>query len=526
MRRPSRRPLAALPLVLGVSLAMVASARAGDIFVAANGSGDVATLAEAARVAAPGDRLILGDGVHPASSVTRTRITEPISILSASGDAAACTLDGEGAAYVLSYDAVDVEASQRGGGFVLSDVTITGALDGAVRVFGGASPEIVGCVFVANGGSLWGAIHVDGGSTTPLVVRDSAFRSNHSDANGSAILRLSGALVLNGCEFTDNDGDGGGAVVHLGGAGSATTTLLENCLFERNTGRIGGGLYALVDRVTIHGSVFRRNEVTFTGGGAFVSLTSDDASELVDCEFEQNVSLLDGGGLYLAARTGTPAQLDGVVFAENAAPRGGGLFVEAGAADLSSCLFVDNAATGTDGDRGEGGALRVLGDGTVSLLGCTLSGNVATRLGGAVRSHGRLTMDASTFVGNSALDGSDFSLGGPTTIVRTLVARGHGASVHCEGGPLPNVSCSNFVGNDVVDWPPCIEDLLPTNGNLRANPLFCDVDPSGHRSWRLREGSPCLTAACGPIGAWATSCGTAPILERSWAAIRNAYRVR
>jgi hypothetical protein len=64
--------------------------------------------------------------------------------------------------------------------------------------------------------------------------------------------------------------------------------------------------------------------------------------------------------------------------------------------------------------------------------------------------------------------------------------------------------CCDVFGNDGGDWTGFIEDQSDFDGNISADPLFCDQQ---NGDLRLREDSPCVASnSCGLMGPWQTAC--------------------
>ena len=67
------------------------------------------------------------------------------------------------------------------------------------------------------------------------------------------------------------------------------------------------------------------------------------------------------------------------------------------------------------------------------------------------------------------------------------------------------VTCCDLYGNAGGDWVNCVEDLYGVDGNISADPLFCDP---GSGDFQLQQGSPCAPGSdCDLIGAWPVGCG-------------------
>ncbi len=130
--------------------------------------------------------------------------------------------------------------------------------------------------------------------------------------------------------------------------------------------------------------------------------------------------------------------------------------------------------------------------GDVELIGCTFgpSGQQLTVLPGASVSLNRCAFGAP----------ADIRVDAAPSVVSVTCSVFHGS-----GGEL-----AAFIGQD---------------GNLSADPLFCDPDAE---DFRLQWGSPCLPAQsgdCGTIGAFGFGgCNSVSVERESWARVKARYR--
>jgi len=120
--------------------------------------------------------------------------------------------------------------------------------------------------------------------------------------------------------------------------------------------------------------------------------------------------------------------------------------------------------------------------------------------------------------------GATIFVGEQTTLFdRCIIAfNGEGPAMVCENETVTLVCCDIF-GNGEGNWTACIADQLGVNGNIEADPLFCDAE-SGILT--LHDSSPCLAAnnACGLMGAWGLgNCGTTTVEETNWSRVKTLY---
>jgi hypothetical protein len=110
-------------------------------------------------------------------------------------------------------------------------------------------------------------------------------------------------------------------------------------------------------------------------------------------------------------------------------------------------------------------------------------------------------------------------------IENTIIAFGiGGAAVVCDATSSVTVSCTDIFGNQEGDWVECVEGMQAMNGNLAADPLFCER-ATGNLD--LAENSPCAPAnsgACGLIGALPVGCPPSAIEPATWGAVKAGFR--
>ena len=186
---------------------------------------------------------------------------------------------------------------------------------------------------------------------------------------GGAIYNR-GTLSVNGCTFTGNNADYGGAIYNNGG----TINSVSDCTFTGNTVISGGGDGGAILNV---GTINSLNGCTFTGNTA-----------------------VNGGGVINNVGT---ISLSGCNFTDNTATSGGVINNFGGTISLSGCNFTNNTAT-------SGGAIYngyyYLSDSKVTLNGCNITQNTATTYGGAIYNEGSLTANYNRFYNNTATDGT------------------------------------------------------------------------------------------------------------------------
>ena len=319
------------------------------------------------------------------------------------------------------------------------------------------------------GGGVWSR-------SSTGTVRDCAFTSNsafsvEAPGDGGGFFTEAGGLDIQRCTFWNNaTGAGGGGFYSY----DQDSTRLTDCRFHQNSATWAGAAYLERSLATLTRCVFIENAAT-QGAGAVE--TVDEANTFVDCQFIANrTTAYDGGALQSWS---TDLVLDGCFFRGNTAAAGGGaLFLASITGEIRDCVFFENVAP-------NGGAIRLREDTTPHLIGCTFAANRATTSGGAIH----------------------VATGSGAVLDRCIIAYASaGVSL---GGSLTaavSLTCTDIFGNAGGDWVAGISGQLGQDGNLSADPLFCDLALG---DLRLGLDSPCRaenSPVCGQIGALETGC--------------------
>lgn len=287
------------------------------------------------------------------------------------------------------------------------------------------------CVFRENRGKYGGSAIYGKYEAPTIVVADCQFYTNviagANSAAGGAVSLPKANSVLRRCHFEGNSSDGSGgavsgsncedctfvgnrAVGNYGGAVSGSG-FLTGCEFRGNQGRAAGAVYSCL---AITNCVFTGNRCTegYEQQGAGAVWMTAANGVISGSSFTNNVS----GGYYGVVRvSGAHAQITNCVFAYNSGYYGGIVGRKASdaattAIDVVGCVFhsnsnvtcvgtslgslVDSTFTGNVDDAGG-----VASTAPVPVLGCTFTGNVATKgSGGALNSPG--VVSNCTFTGN------------------------------------------------------------------------------------------------------------------------------
>jgi hypothetical protein len=224
----------------------------------------------------------------------------------------------------------------------------------------------------------------------------------------------------------------------------------------------------------------------------------------------------------------TATSIEGVTFVNGNGGIGGAVAAWQSSAEIRNCQFVGNVAS-------ESGALHFQ-ESLAVVEDCLIANNVAFEYPGG----GMLCMNASmirmnrcTIVHNEAMGAGSLGPGGgiacwtnsSITIENSIIANSvQGEGVHCDETSSATITCSNVFGNAGGDWVGCLEDQLGLNGNISADPIFCDPELL---DFTIREDSPCSpeTSACGLMGALPVGCEALSIRPLSWGKTKARYRL-
>jgi hypothetical protein len=385
-----------------------------------------------------------------------------------------------------------IDAAADGDAIALTDGVFTGAgnrdLDclGKAITIGSQSGIAEACVIRPEGSETepHRGINFVSGESGGSVLREVTIEGGwavYPERGGAVRCDGGGSPRLVGCVFAANHGS---AVA----AGVDCAPDLADCRFIGNRGPAGGAIDC--DR-----------------GG----LT------LARCDFVENASEWEGGavrGYQVLAR------IEDCRFVRNAAPDAPAVaFYDQSAVEVRDCLFEENAATGS------GGALTFWLSRPNLVVGCTFVGNTAGQAGAAIWSEkvSDTTVRNCTFWDNASPDGTIVAGHMRFRIENSIIAAdriGPGVASYYDYAEL---SCCDVFGNAGGDWVGSIADQFGVDGNIGADPLFCDPE---NADFRLDRASPCAppNTECDLIGAWPVACGETPAPAATWGAIKSRFR--
>jgi len=348
-----------------------------------------------------------------------------------------------------------------------------------------------------------------------VLVADSAFRGNRSGIriNDGTVLTLEDSLLdgedapsgpyMSGIEVNEHSElQMSGCTVTGFACGSSQTSVpvnlvesasaqFTNSAFENNSNETRGGvLYSYRAEVLIEGCTFSGNSSGDEGGACSFS---ECTVEVVDSEFVMNTA--NGGGA-LALRNSPQSDISGCVFRGNyAGLSGGAVYVSGCELSMSHCLFVSNSCEFWDG------AALYLGGGSGEVAHVTI-------------------FDCSSGTGWAMIRcaSSDYQL--TACIVAQCSGVGISANVY-EAYPL--ISYCDIYECSEGNYGGVLPDLTGVNGNISADPLFCDPDAE---NLQLASDSPCAGGGPGgsDIGVFGVGCTSSMIENVTWGRIKAMYR--
>jgi len=485
------------------------------IVVQPDGLGDYPTIQDAVNAAGMFEIIELTDGIFKGGGNRDIDMLDKgLVIRSQNQNPTMCIIDCEGSDvdqhrgfyYHGDYDHYSV----------LSGITVSNGYHGggaalymepySPEASSGIGPDITNCIFEANtstGGG--GAIYAGSGGYAVYYyfsMTDCLLEDNQAEYGGVLACNSSTNFLISDCTFSRNRANSSGIISY----GQFQDGEFTRCVFDSNTATAGGGVtsYSFESWVTYDNCIFTRNSAPHGGVLSF----SFPASQVGGQRTERQV--MDS--------------FNNCIFSENNATNGGVLKLGFYAyPSFNNCQFRENSAT-------YGGAVHVSGENAGTWFQNSLFVGNSAEYGGAFYQVDNLAspeylnvpvIDACTFVENAATTGGTFyceSLTSTSLITNCIVAFGaEGGAFHIASVDSIGLGCCDIYGNAGGDYSGVLAGYLGIDGNISADPLFCDQE-SGE--YTLLLGSPCLPAGkgksrdCGLIGVYGEGCtAAAPIIN-------------
>ncbi|WP_458454917.1 right-handed parallel beta-helix repeat-containing protein [Methanobrevibacter sp.] len=175
-----------------------------------------------------------------------------------------------------------------------------------------------------------------------LHVNDCLFENNTSRHGGVIYLDELGKGEFISSIFRKNTASETGAALILD---ASLYALVNNCLFENNYARRGGGILIKVFEdtpalnVIISNSNFTKNTASISGGAIHSKLAS---TTILNCIFTENTAADNGGAVCINQGT---FQMRGSYFYKNSANAGGGLYIKNANSNVEDSNFIKNRAS-------------------------------------------------------------------------------------------------------------------------------------------------------------------------------------
>lgn len=342
---------------------------------------------------------------------------------------------------------------------------------GAIVNLWKANTSISGTDFASNSATYGGAIYND--RDAKLSILQTAFTSNSADDRGfgGAIYNL-GDLEASESAFTGNSSSREGGAIDNSGEAS-----ISDSKFTENESRVGGAIHCdgydrmnkstIVAIMKVEDDDFISNSANSQGGAIFCaraeisvsrSTFTGNAAEstggAIDNNVRSNISINDSVFVSNSAKSGgalstAESYIHRSTFTNNRANNKGGAILIWGESSVSDSKFTGNTA---DEDGGaifseevtrvvnslfkrnaagdEGGAIRSTEDSEFDVSHSIFRQNEAED-GGAIYSWGKLSVDRSTFINNSAEEeGGAIANHGTASINESILSENTGGDCH------------------------------------------------------------------------------------------------
>ena len=261
---------------------------------------------------------------------------------------------------------------------------------GGIYISGNSFVNVTGGAFIGNaapgsGGAIWVSANSNGLNVSGVDFVGNQARGDAASAGGGAIYTDGASITVLSSTFTDNRALGtsgsGGAILNPNGA----AMFVQNTTFTGNRAqRAGGAVETVGGYAEVTNGTFEGN-TTGPNPGNGGAVHGGGSAQVVILQGSATQNRATEGGAFWISSDGT-LSLSGVTLDGNIAEGagtdqgGGGVYVDGGALTVTDAMFTGNRATGASAS---GGAIFVNG-GSATLTDATLRLNRAQRSGGAI----------------------------------------------------------------------------------------------------------------------------------------------
>lgn len=322
-----------------------------------------------------------------------------------------------------------------------------------------------------------------------LTLHNITLDSGNWTGNGGAIANY-GKLTLQSSTISNSRAEGagtlGGAIYNEGGS----VALKESQLLSNSAGQYGGGIASTGGSLRVINSTIQENFAP-TGGGGLWNANADVTIE--ESHITENSASTEGAGNFGGALYNVGQMIvRRSTIDYNSATDGGGIYSQG----AHSSLLVEDSTIKDNSVTSGAGALQ-LGDGTISIVNTTVSGNNAGIFAGGVEvgsTNGSQTFQNVTIYGNSAPEASNFYQDSGEVILspslrNVIIANPLGGGANC-GFLRADAS----LGNNLSDDETC--NFTGAGDQQAVNPLLGPLaDNGGPTLTHLPgQGSPAIDA--------------------------------
>ena len=342
---------------------------------------------------------------------------------------------------------------------------------GAINVQQQVRLSITNCVFKDNSAEvIAGAICT--GLDVILTIQGTRFVGNKAVYGGA--IEVQQNLYIMNCVFKDNSAQNVAGAIF----GAVNLTLdIQGTMFVGNKALTGGAICALDDvTLTVRETNFVSNKASGVGGAIAVHTAS--YLKITDCVFDNNTGIHAGGAIKSYFKTALDIRRTS--FTRNRAWLSGAIDIgDQGYLRVIDCTFQDNHGEDMGGafcasnsavldiqetnltgnNASQGGAINVQGQANLSLTNCRLVRNFAIDGGGAIVAWGNVTLEIreTSLTGNSAsrFGGAMFVSQSQCHIVQSVfhnnTAKAAGGAMFIQSKSSMKIENTNFTNNNGFD---------------------------------------------------------------------------